>query len=96
MQFLVIAHDGTDADALQRRMSVREEHFVSARAARKQGAILIGGALLDGDKMVGSALIVEAEDRAALDAFLAADPYSKGNVWQRFEIMPMRVANLDS
>lgn len=42
--------------------------------------------------MVGSTMMVAMEDRAALDRWIAEDPYTKGNVWQRFDIWPIRVA----
>ncbi len=43
-----------------------------------------GGAILDDDgRMIGSATIVEFPDRAAVDAWLARDPYVTGKVWQK-------------
>jgi len=96
MQFLVIAHDGTDIDAMDRRLAARPAHFERARKAKKDGELLIGGAILDEhNQMVGSSLYVEMEDRAALDKWLEEDPYTKGNVWQSFEIHVMKVADLD-
>ena len=37
MQFLVVAHDGTDAQALARRMAVREAHLEGARQRADSG-----------------------------------------------------------
>ena len=52
-----------------------------------------GGAILDDTgAMIGSATIVEFPDRAALDAWLARDPYVTGGVWQKIEVRPFRVA----
>lgn len=96
MQFLIIAHDGTDPDAMNRRLAARPAHFERARKAKADGTLLIGGAILDEhDQMIGSSLYVEIESREALDQWLADDPYTKGNVWQTFEIHVMRIANLD-
>ncbi len=96
MQCLVIARDGTDAEALNRRLAVREAHLESIRPRKRAGELLVGGAILDdSEKMIGSAMVVDFPDRAALQAWIDSDPYSKGNVWQKFEIYPMRVANLD-
>jgi len=93
MQFLVIAYDGTDAGALERRLAVREKHLDDARGLRDSGVLSVGGALLDdADTMIGSAMIMEAADEDALRALLEADPYRRGNVWQRFEIWPFRRA----
>ncbi|WP_181705087.1 YciI family protein [Chthonobacter rhizosphaerae] len=44
----------------------------------------------DGSAMVGSLLVVEAADRAALDALLAADPYAAAGLFERVEIRPWR------
>lgn len=93
MQFLVIAKDGTDAEAPARRQAVREQHLAGARPHVENGVILIGGAILDDDgRMIGSTLVYEVPDRATLDAVIAADPYVTGGVWQDIEIRPFRVA----
>lgn len=96
MQFLVIAHDGTDPDALDRRLAARPAHFERIRREKAKGTFIMGGAILDEhDQMVGSSLYVDIKDRDALDTWLAEDPYTKANVWQSFEIKVMRIANLD-
>jgi hypothetical protein len=41
--------------------------------------------------MTGSALIVDFPDRAALDHWLAEEPYVTGKVWQRIEILPCKI-----
>ncbi|MGK9169418.1 hypothetical protein KXR53_24095 [Inquilinus limosus] len=93
MQFLVIAKDGTDAEAPARRLAVREQHLAGARKQAEDGVMIAGGAILDdGGRMVGSAVIYDLPDRAALDALLAADPYVTGGVWRDIEIKPFRVA----
>jgi len=95
MQFHISALDGTDDEALTRRMNVREDHFVHARSKYAAGEILMGGAILDEKgQMIGSTLFVEIENREALDTWLAADPYSKGNVWQTFTITEIKIADL--
>jgi uncharacterized protein YciI len=93
MQFLVVAHDGTDDQALERRMAVREDHLEGARKRAASGMTICGGALLDDDgKMIGSASNIEIESRAKLDAWLASDPYVTGNVWQSITVTPFRRA----
>jgi uncharacterized protein YciI len=42
--------------------------------------------------MIGSSLIVEFEDRPALDEWLNNDPYITGDVWQEVTVLPFRVA----
>jgi uncharacterized protein YciI len=96
MQFLIIAHDGKDPGALERRMAVREAHLANVRPLKAKGHILIGGAILDeGGRMIGSTVIADYPDRAALDAWLQNDPYVTGGVWQEIEVRPFRAAKLD-
>lgn len=95
MQFLVIARDGEDAQALDRRLKVREAHLAGARKLAAEGRIVEGGAILDDDgKMLGSAVIVDFPGRAALDDWLKNDPYVTGDVWRKIDIMPFRLAPL--
>ena len=93
VQFLVIAYDGTDAESSARRQAVRAAHLAGAEAMKNAGEMLVGGAILDADgAMIGSASVVEVADRAALDAWLARDPYVTGDVWRRIEVHPFRRA----
>ncbi len=93
MLFLVIAKDGTDPDAPARRANVRETHLEGARALAAAGTLQLGGALLDdAGGMIGSALIVEAEDATAVRALLEADPYRRGGVWLSYEVHPFKRA----
>lgn len=95
MQFLLIAYDGKDEKALERRMAVREQHLAFARRQQANGQLLYGGAILDdAGKMIGSCGVYDFPDRAAFDAALAIDPYVTGKVWQNITIQPYRVAPL--
>ncbi|MCB1538930.1 MAG: hypothetical protein H6865_04470 [Rhodospirillales bacterium] len=92
MQFLVIARDGGDADALKRRLAVREQHIALSNEAIKRGEQLLGAAMLNEDgAMKGSVMIVDFPDRATLDAWLRVEPYVTGKVWQDIEIIPCRI-----
>lgn len=93
MLFLVIARDGTDPDAPARRQRVRAEHLEGARALAERGALQLGGALLDdAGTMIGSALLVEADDEDAVRRLLADDVYSRAGVWAHVEVHPFRRA----
>lgn len=99
MQYLVIAYDGTDSDALGRRMAVREEHLANARGLHESGTLKVGGAILagssspdDSQRMIGSAMVMEAESEEQLRELLESDPYYRGGAWQRFDIWPFRRA----
>ena len=90
---MVIARDGSDAGALERRMAVREAHLAEARRLKAAGHILQAGAMLDdAQRMVGSVLLVAFDSRDTLNDWLAADPYVMGNVWQDIEVKPFRLA----
>lgn len=92
-QWLVTAHDGPDPQAPARRQAARPAHLAAIAPRVERGEILLGGAILDeAGTMVGSSVVVEFPDRAALDAWLERDPYVTGGVWQRIEVRPFRVA----
>jgi len=93
MQFLVVAKDGTDEGALERRKRTRPTHLESIQPLVDHGNVLVGGAILnDTGDMIGSLLLVEFPDRADLDAWLAADPYVTDGVWREIEVTPFRSA----
>jgi uncharacterized protein YciI len=93
VQWLIIARDGTDAGALERRLAARPAHLANAAKLQASGHLLVGGALVDDHGgMIGSACVAQFASRAELDAWLRTDPYVTGNVWQDIQIMPYRVA----
>ncbi len=53
-------------------------------------AICVAGPLMDtdGKTVVGSLLVIEAEDQAAATAFVEADPYWSAGVWESVDINP--------
>jgi uncharacterized protein YciI len=95
MQFLLIGYDGTDADALNRRLNVREEHLAGAAMQKKTGEILVGGAILDeAGKMIGSMIVYDFPDRYTLDDKLKEEIYITAGVWEKIEIQPFRMAKI--
>lgn len=96
MQFLLVAFDGTDPNALERRMKVRPEHLEKIAVLKKRGEFLLGGAILDdNEKMIGSMIVYELPDRAALDASLENEPYLIHGVWKKIDIMPYKLAKIE-
>lgn len=92
MQFTVIGYDGTDEEALQRRMAVREAHIALGDSMVASGQQLFGVALVnEHGNMIGSVIICDFPDREELDAWLAKEPYVTGKVWERIEVLPCRV-----
>lgn len=88
MQFMIKAYDGPNK--LEKRMEVRPRHL---EGMNKLGDhIICAGGLLDEEgKMKGSVLILEFPDRAALDAYLANEPYVLEHVWDKIEVETMNV-----
>jgi uncharacterized protein len=96
MQFLLIAYDGTDPGALDRRMKVRPEHLDNVAVMKKRGEFLLGGAILDdAGKMIGSMIVYEFPDRAALDKCLETEPYVVSGTWEKIEIRLYRLAKIE-
>jgi uncharacterized protein YciI len=95
MQYIVTGYDGNDEKAMERRLAVREEHLKSVERRFKAGEHLYGMAILDDDgKMIGSVMVVDYPSREELDNWLKVEPYVVGNVWQKIDIKPCRVAPL--
>lgn len=93
MLYVVIAKDGSDPEALGRRMAVREKHLEGIKPALDSGFLQMGGALLNKEgSMIGSMMLLEAESEAAVWEFLKQDIYSQAKVWQHFEVYPFRRA----
>lgn len=96
MQFLLIAYDGTDPEALERRMKVRQEHLDKITLLKKRGEFILGGAILDDSgKMIGSMIVYEFPDRDSLDTRLEEEPYLSHGVWEKVEIKPYRLAAIE-
>jgi uncharacterized protein YciI len=93
MQFLLIAYDGTDDGALERRMKVREEHLRRIEILKKKGEFLFGGAILsETGQMAGSMIVYEVPGRETLEERLKEEPYATAGVWRKIEIRPFREA----
>lgn len=93
MQFLILAYDATDSEAHARRMEVREAHLACVAKYKASGNMKIGAAILDeAGKMIGSVLIGEFPDRAALDVWLSEDPYATHKVWGDIRVMGCKIA----
>jgi uncharacterized protein YciI len=95
LQYLIIARDGTDTEALDRRMKSRPSHFEGARELKDHNRFVIGGAILDdAGKMIGSMMVVQFETEDDLLYWMRHEPYITGNVWQSIEVKPFKVAEV--
>ena len=71
-------------------MAVRPRHLEGMKKLGKQ-IICAGGLLDDEGKMKGSALVMEFENRAALDEYLKNETYVTVGVWTKIEVEVMNV-----
>ena len=94
MQFIVIGRDGSDDNALERRMAHREAHLEIAKEMHDQGKWLYAAAILDdNEKMVGSMIVCEFDSRRQLESqWLDKEPYILGKVWETIEITRAQTA----
>jgi uncharacterized protein YciI len=84
--FVLICRD--EPGALETRKANRDAHLAYLA---ETGVVRLAGPLLDDDgAMVGSLLAVEVADRAAAEAFAAADPYARAGLFASVEIMGWR------
>jgi uncharacterized protein YciI len=94
-QYLIIARDGKDDGALERRKNVRPVHLAGARKLKENNNFIIGGAMLDEDgNMRGSIMIVQFENQEKFQQWYDNEPYITGGVWKEIEVKPFRVAEV--
>ena len=94
MQYFLIAYDGTDDKALERRMAVREEHLKQAKKLFDAGKWLYAAGILnDAGKIIGSMVVCDYPSRVEMEeGWLKNEPYVLGKVWEHFEISRAQVA----
>ncbi len=93
MQFLLLARDYTDDDAINRRMAARSAHMETVARLKAEGHARMGAALLnEAGQMHGSMMVLDFPSRDELDAWLKEEPYVTGKVWKHIEIKPCKIA----
>lgn len=94
-QYVIIARDGTDKDALNRRMDTRPVHLTGARQLKSNNQFVLGGAMLnDAGQMEGSVMIVQFETEEQFQQWYTNEPYITAGVWKSIEVKPFRVADV--
>lgn len=88
MLYAVICTD--KPDHLPVRLAQRDAHL----AYLKESPVIFAGPFLtdDGAGMTGSLIVLEFDDRAAVEAWAAADPYAVAGLFERVEIRPWKRA----
>ena len=82
MMFVIHAMDRKDG--LPTRAKFYRAHRTHLDDADKQGVgVVTAGTLVadDGETPAGSVFVIDAKDRAAVDAFTRSDPYHLNGVW---------------
>ncbi len=94
-QFLILADDHTDPEAINRRLAVREDHLVRLRAEKSKGVLELAGAKLDATgKMIGSMLIINVDSVEDAWQWVQQELYVKAKVWDKISVTALRVANI--
>lgn len=94
MQFMVIAYDGTDPDALARRMAVRETHLQSGKELYAAGKWLYAAGILnEAGTLIGSMIVCDFPSQEELQRqWLEREPYLTGRVWQTVDVRRVQAA----
>ena len=88
--YLVVAHDKQGAEAL--RSQHREAHVAYLKQSHETVQIEVGGPLTaDESNAAGTFLIVRAADRAAVEKFVAGDPFAAAGIFGSVDIKPCKV-----
>lgn len=79
-------------NSMDLRLAQRPAHIEYLKA--REGQILVGGAQLgeDGEAMLGSVLIIDAQDAAAAQAFADNDPFAKAGLFESVRVTRWRKA----
>jgi len=94
-QYVIIAQDGKDEEALERRKSIRPVHLAGAKKLKENNNFILGGAILDEHgNMCGSVMMVQFENESEFKNWYTNEPYITGGVWQEIEVKPFRVADV--
>jgi uncharacterized protein YciI len=87
--YALVCHD--KENGLETRMGARPDHLAWVQA--NLSVIRAAGPMLDdAGRMAGSLFILDLPDRAAAEAFNAADPYTKAGLWGRVDLREFRAS----
>jgi uncharacterized protein YciI len=95
MGYVVMAWDGTDEGASDRRMAVRDRHLEVITRWAREGRLQLGFPTFRADGSVAGSLMFLDEDEVGMKEYLAEEPFAREGVWQSYEARPFRIAPLD-
>lgn len=89
MPYFIYAQD--KEGALDIRKANRDAHLAYIKENYDNKMIAAGPILSDdGETMIGSVILINLDDRAAVDAFCAGDPYAKAGLFANVTINPFK------
>lgn len=93
--FAVMCYD--TPNSLEKRLAIRPRHLARLHALQAEGRLVLAGPCpVDHDDPTqgfsGSLLVVDFADRAALDVWLAEEPFVLEGVYRHVEVKPFRQA----
>ena len=92
MPYVIETFDRPGQEALRQRLRAEHLRFLASQAPR---LLACGAKLRDDDSDAGGGFyIVDVQDRPAAEAFIAADPFSAGGLFERVSITRWRQAYL--
>ena len=86
---LFVVHALDKEDGLETRAKHYRAHRAHLDRAPAEGVHVVSAGPLvedDGETPIGSLLVFDAPDRAAVEAFCRGDPYHTGGVWEQVQI----------
>lgn len=87
-QFILLCCDKPDSTALRQETRPAHLGYIDEAGAK----VLLAGPMLNSEGApAGSMLIIEAQDKAAADAFAKADPYAKAGLFEEVSVIPYRL-----
>ena len=91
MHYLILGFDGTDEEALARRLAVRQQHIALADKMIDKGKKIYGAGILnEKGEMCGSIIVGNFETREDLDEYLSQEPYKNSNVWKTLDVYELQ------
>jgi hypothetical protein len=85
--FAVHVLDRPGALPLRLEQSAAHRAFVETESTRGLSIVMSGPLQSDdGEIMIGSLFIIDAPDRATVEAFVKADPFTRSGVWGEVKI----------
>ena len=86
---LFVIHATDRRDGMATRAKFYRAHRIHLDEADKHDVdVVTAGTLLaaDGETPVGSVFVIDAKDRASVEAFTRSDPYHLNKVWDKVQI----------